>query len=252
MSKRIRNADNVEKVIKKKKKKKSNYYFTSETQEKIVLYQGARQKRIKHTLYTSHIQPAFEELVHNLVSVYKFKSSNEDINHLKHDCVTFLFETIHKWNPDNGTKAFSYFNVVAKNWLTIHSRRQLKHARRSVHIDTKENFTAHEKEQLNKIEPDISIAYENEINNALLGPMFRDMLIKIKGKLKDNRDIRCIDAIQQVFDNLENLDFLNKRAIFVYLREISGLNSSELSSSLSTIRKHYKKIAGPDTEFYLF
>lgn len=237
--------------ITKKKKKKSNYYFTAETQAKIVSYQNTRQKRVKDSLYSSHIQPAFEELVHNLVSVYKFKSSNEDINHLKHDCVTFLFETIHKWNPDNGTKAFSYFNVVAKNWLTIHSRRQLKHARRSVHIDTKENFTAHEKEQLNKIEPDISIAYEKDIENSLFAPMFCEMLTKIKGKLKDERDMRCIDAIKQVFDNLEELDFLNKRAIFVYLREISGLNSSELSSSLSNIRKHYKKIAGPDSEFYL-
>ena len=237
---------------KAKSKKKRNYYFTSDTQDKIVEYQNSDLKRKKDRLYTAHIQPAFEELVHNLVSVYQFKSQIEDINHLKHDCVTFLFETIHKWNPDNGTKAFSYFNVVAKNWLTIHSRRHYKHAKRSVHIDSKEDFTSYEKEQLNKIEPDISVVYEKNIDYQLMAPMFKEMTDCIKNKLKDDRDLKCIEAIQQVFDNIEDLDFLNKRAIFVYLREISGLNSTELSSSLSNIRKHYRKVAGPNTEFYLF
>lgn len=82
--------------------------------------------------------------------------------------------------------------------------------------------------------------------------MFNEMMGTIKNKLKDEKDIRCINAILQVFDNLDNLDYLNKRAIFVYLREISGLSSPELSSCLSTIRKHYRKISGPNTDFYLF
>ena len=242
----------VDKNVKKKKKKKKNYYFSMETQEKIVEYQKAKTKRRKDFLYVNHIHPAFSELVHNLVSVYKFKSSSEDINHLKHDCVTFLFETIHKWKPENGTKAFSYFNVVAKNWLTIHSRRLAKNARKNVSVDNLEDFSAVEKEQINRIEPDISEVFERNIDKKKFMPMFHEMTDCIKVKLKDERDIRCIDAIKQVFDNANNLDYLNKRAVFVYLREISGLNSSELSSSLSTIRKHYRKMCGPDTKFYLF
>jgi len=235
----------------KKKKKKSNYYFTIETQAKIVEYQSAKRKIVRDQLYSKHIHPAFEELVHNLVSVYGFKSSNEDINHLKHDCVTFLYETIHKWSPEKGTKAFSYFNVVAKNYLTIHSRRNLKHAKRSVSTDAPETFTAFEKEQYNRTEKDISDLYEDEINRKIFGPMFKKMASEIKGKLKDERDMRCLNAIIQVFDNVHELDYLNKRAVFVYLREISGLNSSELSSSLSNIRKHYRKLKGPNTEYYL-
>lgn len=235
----------------KKKKKKSNYYFTKETQEKIIEYQQCSLKRRKSDLYINHIHPAFSELVHNLVSVYKFKSFNEDINHLKHDCVTFLFETIHKWKPENGTKAFSYFNVVAKNWLTIHSRRLAKSSNKNISVDNLEEFNLYEKQQLNKIEPDISIVYEENIDKMNFMSMFHKMTDEIRTKLKDEKDIKCIDAIKQVIDNIENLDYLNKRAIFVYLREISGLNSTELSSSLSTIRKHYKKIAGPNTKYYL-
>ena len=234
---------------KKKTKKKSNYYFTIDTQNKIVEYQKLKNKRRQDSIYTEHIQPAFTELVHNLVSVYKFKSSIEDINHLKHDCVVFLFETIYKWKPENGTKAFSYFNVVAKNWLTIHSRRLLKHSRRSVSVDSPEDFTSYEKTQLNRIDKDVAQAYEDDIKRDSFTEVFNGILNQVKLKLKDQRDFRCIEAIQQVFDNVENLDYLNKRAVFVYLREISGLNSTELSSSLSNIRKHYRKIVGTDIDF---
>lgn len=239
-------------MSKKKKTKKKNYYFSSETQEKIVLYQKERTKRRKDDLYVKYIHPAFEELVHNLVSVYKFKSTMEDMNHLKHDCVAFLYETIHKWNPDNGTKAFSYFNVVAKNWLTIHSRRHLKMSKRNISTDDMTGFTALEKDQLNKTQPDIAQQYINEIDKRNFMPEFIKMTNKIQEKLKDERDIRCIKAVQQVFENANNLDYLNKRAVFVYLREISGLNSTELSSSLSTIRKHYRKMCGANKEFELF
>ena len=235
-----------------KKKKKSNYYFTKDTQATIVKYQKAETKRTKNKLYTDDIQPAFEELVHNLVSVYNFKASSEDISHLKHDCVTFLFETIPKWNPDNGTKAFSYFNVVAKNWLTIHSRRLLKNAKRSVSVDFPEEFTQQEKRKLKELETDAETAYMEEIRLNSLPGLLQEMIDDIGDKIKDEKDVKCIDAIKQVFQNVDNLDFLNKRAIFVYLREISGLNSSELSSSLSNIRKHYRKICGPNKKFDLF
>lgn len=241
---------NKDKDRKADTKKKRNYYFTSTTQEKIVEYQNSKTKRLKNSLYNEHIHPAFSELVHNLVSVYSYKSANENILHLKSDCVAFLFETLHKWNPDNGTKAFSYFNVVAKNWLTINSRRLLKNARRNICIDAPEDFTLDEKRSLTEV--DFESSHEEAMLKKEKHIMINEMICYIKSQLKDERDIRCIDAIHHVFNNIDSLDYLNKRAIFVYLRETSGLNSSELSSSLSNIRKHYKKTVGPDMMFDWF
>ena len=235
---------------KTKKKKKSRYYFTKDTQQKIIEYQNLKRKSLKDKIYQYHIQPAFQELVNSLVAVYGFKSSNEDIGHLKSDCVTFLFETIHKWKPENGTKAFSYFNVVAKNWLTIHSRRLLKNSRRSVSFEAPEEFTFLEKTKLAEIEIDDS--YEEKLRKSEQPDTVKKIIAFIKEQLKDDRDKKCIDAIFQVFDNVDNLDYLNKRAVFVYLREISGLNSTELSSSLSNIRKHFKKYLGNHKDLNLF
>ena len=234
----------------KKTKKKKKNYFTLDTQNKIIEYQKTEDLSIRSVLYEHHIYPAFTELVHNLVSVYKFKSLNEDMNHLKHDCVSFLFEQIHKWNPEKGTKAFSYFNVVAKNWLTIQSRKLLKMSKKNVHFEDPEMFTSQEKKYLREIEYDNEKEILSKQNK--LAKMIIDVINHIEAHLKEGNDKKCAHAVRAIFENIDNLDYFNKRAVFVYLREISGLNSSELSSSLASIRKIYRKVVGPNKKFDIF
>ena len=69
-------------------------------QDKIELFQKTECVATKNKIFDVHILPAFRDLVQSLISVYKFKATNEDIDHLKSDCVTFLFETIYKWKPE--------------------------------------------------------------------------------------------------------------------------------------------------------
>lgn len=234
----------------RKKKKGKSYYFDLNVQNKIIEYQNSSCKKEKDMLYETHIFPAFDDLVQSLVSVYGFKSTNEDINHLKSDCITFLFETIYKWSPDKGTKAFSYFNVVAKNWLTIQSRRLLKNQRRSAFIDDPDGLNSKEKSELFEkeyVDAEEMVVKQNETFEKIL-----QMISYVESQLKDENDIKCCFAIKKVFNSIEELEFFNKRAVFIYLREISGLNSSELSSSLSNIRKIYRKVVGPDNMFDFF
>jgi len=229
------------------KKKKKNYYFGEAVQNKIIEFQNESSNIRKELIYTNHIHPAFTNLVNSLVAVYNFKSSNEEIEHLKSDCVVFLFENIYKWNPEKGTKAFSYYNVVAKNWLTIQSRRLLKHAKRSAYIDDEEGLTQQEKSEI------FDQSYEAINDKAETEKIRFDMLLEmidfIEEHLKDENDIKCCFAIRKLYTSIEDIEFFNKRAVFVYLREISGLNSTELSMSLSSIRKIYRKNVGENKKF---
>lgn len=218
-----------------------NYYFNNETQQKIKEYQETELKSEKDKIYVEHIMPAFDELVTKLISVYKYNASNEDMNHLKNDCITFLFETIRKWDASKGKKAFSYFNVVAKNWLTIQTRRINKNSRRSVSIDEAGDMTLQEKECLAIIDSDYENSPEDILRNREINSTILVELEKVSKILVKENDKKCIYAIIHIFKNVETLDYFNKRAVFVYLREISGLDSSELSSSLSRIRKIWKK-----------
>ena len=232
------------------RKPKKKMYFGIDVQNKIIEYQKEEDLKKRNKLYEDHIQPAFSELVFSLVSVYGFKSSNEDIEHLKQDCISALFEVLHKWDYNKGTKAFSYFNVVAKNWLTINSRRLLKNQRRSVYLDDQENLNNSDKSQIYDevwVDPE-----ETENERKIFFKRLIDIINFIEDQIKDENDQKCVLAIRKIFDSIDDIEFFNKRAVFVYMREISGLNSTELSSSLSSIRKIYRKNVGQDKKFILF
>lgn len=234
----------------KRKKKSKNYYFGQEVQDKIVEYQRSECDIEREAIYEKYISPAFTELTKSLVSVYKFKSANEDIEHLKADCISNLYETIHKWKPEKGKKAFSYFNVVAKNFLTIQSRRLLKNSNRNVYLDDSERLSNNIKSEIydkEYVDGDELLRQSIEKYNKII-----EIIDYISDKIKDSNDIKCCFAIKKLFTEIDSIEFFNKRAIFVYLREISGLNSTELSSSLSSIRKIYRKSVGHDKMFNLF
>ena len=80
----------------------------------------------------------------------------------------------------------------------------------------------------------------------------KNLLLEIKNKSKNDQEKKCVDAIIQIFDNVDQLDYLNKRALFVYVRELSGLTSKQLSVCMSNLRKIYRGLVGPDKKYDIF
>lgn len=247
-----------ETILKEKVAKpvKEDQYFSKDTQQKLEEYKLADTNEERWDIYLKDIKPAFEMLVDKLVSVYGFKSFDDEMNIMKSDCVFFLWETIQKWDGSKGKKAFSYFNVVAKNWLIARSRKNYQQFKRTVVIDDgNTNYTPNtqpkEERSSQKKYPKINLSTymvdedsnpETQMIAAERQQQIYDTIDYMCRTITDNREKRCIEAIKVVFENIDNLDFLNKRAVLVYLREISGLNNAELSSALSSIRKVYKQI----------
>ena len=114
-------------------------YFHEGTHNAIVDYQKSDDLKEKEKIYVSDILPAFEKLAENLIFMHGFHKAfgAGSYGDLKNDCVTFLYETLHKFDPSRGSKAFSYFNVVAKNWLIIKSKQKTRQNRRKISIDDK-------------------------------------------------------------------------------------------------------------------
>ena len=116
----------VKKKRKPRKKNKVRQYFHEGTQAAIEQFQAEESLEKKAKIYETEILPAFEKLSENLIFIHRFTSLHSSYEDLKNDCITFLYEALYKFDGSRGTKAFSYFNVCAKNYLTIHSKRLLK------------------------------------------------------------------------------------------------------------------------------
>lgn len=215
-------------------------YFDSETQRAIEQFQLSTENEVRHGLYLTKIMPAFDKLVESLIFIYGFASPNEPMEHMKNDCVTFLYESLHKFDATRGTKAFSYFNVVARNWLVISSKNRQKKVKRFVSIeDLKESKSAEAEMYRNS---QIGSTPEDQMIDALQRDSILEVLKKIKKLLNQVHEHACMDAIITVFEQIDDLDFLNKRAVFVYVKNISNLNQKQMGSAMSIIRKHYRTI----------
>lgn len=219
---------------------KSVLYFDAETQRAIEQFQQSVDNNIRHQLYLSKIMPAFDKLVESLIFIYGFASPNEPIEHMKNDCVTFLYESLHKFDVTRGTKAFSYFNVVARNWLVISSKNRQKKTKRFVSIEDLKESKSAEAEMFHSMH--VGSTPEQQMVKAGNRDLIVETMRKIKRSLSQPHEHACIDAIITVFEQLDELDLLNKRAVFVYVKNISNLNQKQMGSAMSIIRKHYRVI----------
>ena len=239
------------KIIRKRRKKRGKPYFDKNTHNAIVKYQDTENIDEKNLIYVNEILPAFNKLAENLIFIHGFiKTINtSSYENLKSDCVSFLFETLHKFDHTRGSKAFSYFNVVAKNWLIIQSKKSSKNKKRLISLDAQMESTAKSINFLNYFSVDASQDFailKRESMESLV-----ELMETIRERLNSENEIACMDAIMSLFSRVDELDLLNKRAVFVYMRDLSSLNPKQLSVAMSSIRKHYRDLI-KDDQFDIF
>jgi hypothetical protein len=214
-------------------------YFNSDTQSAIVSFQLSSSKIEKDKIYINDILPAFEKLVENLINIHKFTGLHDSFEDLKNDCVNFLFETIGKFDAERGTNAFSYFNVVAKNWLIIKTKQKALKSKKNVSIDDSSALTLHEQ---NLIDEYYSIPSQDSVLDGQSSTEeVIEMLYEIREKVKTENELMCINSIITIFENVDEIDLLNKNAILLYMRELSGFSPKQLTTTMQSIKKYYKK-----------
>lgn len=214
-------------------------YFSSLTHDAILEYQKCGDPAIRESLYRDVILPSFDKLVENLIFMNGFVNITGSYTELKSDCITFLFETIHKFDASRGSKAFSYFNVVAKNWLMIKSKQRSKNLKRMVSIDDPDSLTV---EDVTAIESNNTTPGLIDLDNGMQEYEIIALLNDLKDDALNENERACMDAIFYLFEKREDIELLNKRAVFVYMRDMSSLSPKQLSAAMSVIRRRYRDL----------
>ncbi len=195
-------------------------------------------RKEQQIIYQNEIHPAFDKLVENLIFIHNFTALHDHYEDLKADCISFLYQVIPKFDRSKNYKAFSYFNIVAKHFLMIKSKIRVSKTKRNVSMDDPDAMTIEEKEMLSEMymipSPDDTVDDFQFIRNI------NSVIGSIKHKAKNELEVKCVNAIEDIFKNLEKLDLLNKRAVFQYIRDHSGLNAKQLTTTMSIIKKYYK------------
>ena len=214
-------------------RKRKNHYFTKEHQDAIVEYARTKDIKIRTRLYIEYIEPVFDEMVDKIVYTYKF-TNLPNIDVLKEDCKIWLTTILDKFDPEKGSKAFSYFSVITKNWFIHKVKKNSKQTKREVQLDDIRH--SHEQDNL--------VTYNNyyELRNEkeFWGLLFSHIDIWEKENLKAN-ERKVLEAVKILFESSEDIEIFNKKAIYLYLREITGLNTKQVVNNLNKLRARYRE-----------
>lgn len=235
--------------VRKRRPKKSIDYFTLDTQQAILDYRLETSQIKRNQIFNEKIYYAFYKLAENIIHTFKFYYTEVDnIDELKHEVIAFLLEKLHLYNQDKG-KAYSYFGTIAKRYLIVYNNNNYKRLKGKAPVDD--------------VDSDKTIT-----NNLLLTQPelleeanFIDLFIK---EVDDNlldlfpkaQEARVGDAILELFKRRENIDIFNKKALFIYIKEITDAPTPIITKVIKVLKEIYKEMLNQyleeGTEFDIF
>jgi len=218
----------VKKPVKKKKKPK-NYYFDQVVENAVIRYNNTDDARLKNIIYNDHISFAFDKLAENIIHTFKFYYFDVPSEQVKHEVVSFLVMNMHKFKEGKG-KAFSYFSIVAKNYLILHNNKNYK------------NYKIHDKMEVLDYGSNIKTNQEyNEIasfNKDYVTEMLNYWDNNITNIFRRQKDILVADAVLEMFRRRENIENFNKKALYILIREMTGSKTQHITRIVNVMKKY--------------
>ena len=208
-------------------------YFTPTTDQAIHAYNTEECLIKRNKVYRDHIHYAFDKLAENIIHTFKFYYFDVPYNDVKAEVVAFLNEKIHKYNLEKG-KAFSYFSIVAKNYLIIANNAnyaKMKQKADIIVIDDNRNLGAEQvytdyQETLRDF-TDLFVEYYTDNMNVIF---------------TNKRDIIVADTLVELFRIRANIENFNKKSLYILIRERTGLKTQNITKVVNIMKKHYEKM----------
>ena len=214
-----------------RKKSKANY-FTSETEEYIKLYNTSTDDVYRAKIFTDHIYLPFYKLAENIIHTFKFYYTDvERIEDLKHEVVSVLLEEkIMKFDPDNGAKAYSYFGTIVKRWLINYNNINYKKLKQiGSFSDIEESYEELEDKR----------APGTKTLSVFLDEWVDEMYNEIDYMFTKEQELKIADAVLTIFKTRHDLDIFKKKALYIYIREMTDCETPQLTKVLNVLKVNF-------------
>lgn len=220
----------------KRKPKVKNNYFTKDTEDAILRYRNSSSLAERNRIYNQHIHYGFYKLVENIIHTFKFYYTEVDnIEDLKYEVISFLLQKLDLYDQSKG-KAYSYFGTIAKRYLIIYNQKNYKKLVSKAEIGEQHDDDA----LVNSI---IVKEPEPELDRLDIVELFVKYVDDNLLDLFDKTDeIKVADAILEIFKKRENIDIFNKKAVFIYVKEMTDTQSNTITKVIKKLKTIYKTI----------
>ena len=217
-------------AIKKKRRKKSKVYFGTPVHDAIVKYNHSDDVNFRHKIYTEEIHPAFLKLAENIINTFKFSYFDYGFRDLQEEVVSNLVLNMHKFDETRGSKAFSYFSIVAKNYLILNNNANYKKMKSHDDISILNGYGTHDS--------NIETSTSKEIFEKTVDYLY-DRLDTLFPKPKDRH---VAESILYLCKNKDQIDNFNKKALYIMIREMTDVQTSKITQISNVFRRIYPRI----------
>ncbi len=219
--------------LKKKRRPKSKNYFTQDTEDAIVLYNNTPCSEMRSKIYDKEIHYAFFKLTQNIIHTFKFYHTEvENLEHLQHEIITYLLSKIHLFDPSRGAKAYSYFGTIVKRWLILYNTKNYKKRIQKVdasELDRNDDFRYNQDEEYVKSDLDKYMdLYVDHVSENIY-----DLFPK-------GNDAQIADAVLELFRKRENIEIFNKKALYIYIREMVDVKTPKITRIAQQLHTIFK------------
>ena len=221
--------------IKKKRRPKSKNYFTQDTENAIVKYNNEPDSKIRSTIYQNEIHFPFFKLTQNIIHTFKFYHTEvENLEHLQHEIITFLLSKMHLFDPTRGAKAYSYFGTIVKHWLILYNTKNYAKKIKKVEVDVLmgENSTHTYYMGEEKIKSDLDNYMDIFVDHV------SENIFELFPK---KNDAKIADAILELFRKREDITVFNKKALYIYIREIIDVKTPKITKIADKLHDIFKQ-----------
>ena len=215
-----------------RKPSKKKLYFGVEVQDAIIKYNTNPDNfELRNTIYQKEIHPAFDKLAENIINTFKFTYFDDPFQDVKNEVVAFLVMNMHKYDHTKGSKAFSYFSIVAKNYLILHNNANYKKLK--IHTDSS---------ILNRKRTGGDSDLDSDHYNDLIKQIITYFEKNIDNLFKTKRDINVAFSILELMKQRETIENFNKKAIYILIREMTNVETTHITKVVNVFKKEYKKL----------
>ena len=217
----------------KKRRPKSKNYFTQDTEDAIVLYNSTSSTDEKSKIYERRIHYPFFKLTENIIHTFKFYYTEvDDIEHLQHEVICFLLSKIHLFDPSKGAKAYSYFGTIAKRYLILQNQKNYKKRIEKAPVDELFKDDTHTYSISDHPSNDPLSIYIDEFVEYCSENLFE--------LFPKNHDASVADAILELFRKREDIDVFNKKALYIYIREMVDVKTPKITKIANRLYSIFK------------
>lgn len=217
----------------KRKPKTSNTYFTEDTQQAIIEYVNSDDQVFRNIVYRERIEYGFFKLTQNIIHTFKFYyTDGESVEDVQQEVIAFLLEKLKLYKPNKG-KAYSYFGTIAKRYLILKNKKNYQKLQDKGDIlEIEEDKKFKEETMLDHYGKDYDLGefidlYVSYIDKNLNKIFPREL------------DAKTADAILELFRKRENLDIFNKKALYIYIREMIDIDTPQITKITKKLKNIY-------------